>query len=923
MAMLMTSVLTTSVFAELKFNDVDENTAYSEAIYDLVGEGIINGYDNGDGTSSFKPDATITRAEFAKIVVMTKEGATAAFNQTTTNFPDMAGSEWAIPYVAHAAGLGIINGYEDGTFRPEATVTYAEVVKMIVCALGYGPVVDTTLDPWYTGYIDMANRIGVTKGTGSLPDNGAPRGMVAQLCDNMLSTDRLVQTGTDANGKPTYSTSKGDIIGSDDDVTESDGVVTAIFDNSLRGSDDALTKSQIKIDDTIYTLSDSLKNNDMTQYLGRPVTFKYTGSSKYTVTTIRVSGKYETLDITDELFDSATLGSISYYADPDSDTRKSTANLDNNLYIVYNGVGVPKSQINAALLQLTDGTIRLVNNDNDSAYDIAYVDSYVTYYANAPVTNNGVTTIYDKSGFAETININEDDAVVSRVSSAGGKSADAKLSAVVNKAVVSVAKPLNQTSGTKVMVSTATVSGSVSGLADGYDKVTVSNKEYKASPYFKKLMSEKGGTYKFDIGTSVKFYLDYWGRIAFVDVNATSDPYGYLIGYSSTSGVDSQYQVRIMNTSSKWTTYTLNDSVRVNGSSCKPSKVIELLNSAFGDITGNKAKDYKDKIGKMTPQVVKYKANSSNKITDLTIVGSDGIVPYAFTTDDTAKEPYSDYTSKLTYAKSGYAFKDSNKTTQFNMNSSTVVFVVPIDPTSETDYKKVSYTTFTDGEGYIVEPYDVPNGSTTAKVVVYYRKSGGSLNNVGAGTNAAVIIGRKSVTHNDHSSYELTVRKFGDAEDTVVYTEDLDQIKGYNNGDIIRYTTTDDNEIDDIEKQFNIENKKLEKATDGDYVRKIEYDKKAGYYTAVYGTVYSIDINDNGSGSVGIMPGDYSEGANYDTYTVKDKTPYYMYDTSGRDAQLVEKTYGSLIAALDNPETATKVVLIMIDNSVKGIYILE
>ena len=131
LAMLMTSMLTTSVFAELKFNDVDDSTAYSAAIYNLVSEGIINGYDNGDGTSSFKPDATITRAEFAKIVVMTREGANAAFNQTTTNFPDMAGSEWAIPYVAHATGLGIINGYEDGTFRPDTYITRAQAMTMI------------------------------------------------------------------------------------------------------------------------------------------------------------------------------------------------------------------------------------------------------------------------------------------------------------------------------------------------------------------------------------------------------------------------------------------------------------------------------------------------------------------------------------------------------------------------------------------------------------------------------------------------------------------------------------------------------------------------------------------------------------------------------------------------------------------------
>ena len=937
MAMLITSMLTTSVFAELKFTDVNDDTAFSAAIYDLVSEGIINGYDNGDGTSSFKPEATITRAEFAKIIVMAKEGANAVFNQTTTKFPDMTGSEWAIPYVAHASGAGIINGYEDGTFRPEATVTYAEVVKMIVCALGYGPVVDTTLDPWYTGYINVANQIGVTKGAGSLPDNGAQRGLVAQLCDNMLGTDRLVQTGTNADGSPIYSKSKDDII-TNNDSTDSEGVVTAVFDNSLRGSDDAVTKSQIKIDGTVYTLADALKNTDMNQFLGRGVKFTYTGSSKYTLTSIKAYGKYETLEVTDDQFDSASLSSLTYYEDPDNDSKTKSVNLDKDLYIVYNGVGVPKASISDTLLQLTNGTITLVNNDNDSAYDIAYVDSYKTYFVNAPVTNNGVTTIYDKSNYEPKIELSEDDVTAYKVTTAGGAKSDAKLSAAVNKSVVSIAQPLTQTSGTKVMISTATVTGTVSSMSDDYKGITVSNKEYKVSPYFRKLLADNESTYKFTVGSSVKFYLDFMGRIVSTDVTVSTDPYGYLLDYSEPSGMDGDYQVRIFGgTTGKWATYKLSNNVRVNGTSVKAENVGAELEASAARINAKKEavtdENFKTKNGRAA-QVVKYKV-SNNLITELTTIGTSdegGITAAKFATDGGDKSEFSDCKNTLKYSRTGYAFKDSAGGTQFTMNSSTLVLVVPCDRSAEEKYKKTTYGVFSNDSSYRVEPYDIATGGTVAKLVVYYVSSSStsSVNNVGAGTNVSAIVDYKKVTNEGKEVYRVTVRSFGEEQNKEIITDELEQLNGFNKGDLIKYTLSN-GAIDDIKKQFDFNTKSLVGATDN--MIKTRYDGTDGYYTAIYGTVYSIDLED-GKGVIGIAPtfveqgddGKYTlDSSKYESFSVTDKTPYYMYDTTGRDPQLVEKSYGELVAALDNanPETATKVVLIMINKTVKGVYILE
>lgn len=91
--------------------------------------GVIDGYQDG----SFKPDRPVTRAELVKIVVVAA-GLTA---EGQANYPDTKG-HWADKYIAAAATAGIISGYSDGSFKPDASVTREEAAKIIALATGYG-----------------------------------------------------------------------------------------------------------------------------------------------------------------------------------------------------------------------------------------------------------------------------------------------------------------------------------------------------------------------------------------------------------------------------------------------------------------------------------------------------------------------------------------------------------------------------------------------------------------------------------------------------------------------------------------------------------------------------------------------------------------------------------------------------------------
>ena len=130
LAMILTS-LVPSFTASAAFSDVDDSNSYVEAISTLSTLQVINGYEDG----SFQPEKEITRAEYTKMIVYML--GMDSFTTPITTFTDVPESHWANAYIKTAFDMGIINGFDDGTFRPDAPVTYEQALKMLVCTLGY------------------------------------------------------------------------------------------------------------------------------------------------------------------------------------------------------------------------------------------------------------------------------------------------------------------------------------------------------------------------------------------------------------------------------------------------------------------------------------------------------------------------------------------------------------------------------------------------------------------------------------------------------------------------------------------------------------------------------------------------------------------------------------------------------------------
>ena len=91
----------------------------------------------GYSDGTYKPEGTITRAEMCAVIYRTLSGKTNAANFVGASaFSDVASNFWGVGYVNYCTELGIVNGYPDGTFLPDNRITYAEAVTMIIRALG-------------------------------------------------------------------------------------------------------------------------------------------------------------------------------------------------------------------------------------------------------------------------------------------------------------------------------------------------------------------------------------------------------------------------------------------------------------------------------------------------------------------------------------------------------------------------------------------------------------------------------------------------------------------------------------------------------------------------------------------------------------------------------------------------------------------
>lgn len=167
------------------FVDVPANHWAYSYITELACRGVVSGYQGG----TFRPQSPTTRAQLVKMVVLMQN--LPLVNPATPSFSDVGPSHVFYQYVETARLHNIIQGYSNGTFRPDSSVSRAQVAKIVVLSHGWplsvastAALCDVKAAHWAYNYVQVAIAHGLFSGYGDgcfYPDDPATRAQLAKV----------------------------------------------------------------------------------------------------------------------------------------------------------------------------------------------------------------------------------------------------------------------------------------------------------------------------------------------------------------------------------------------------------------------------------------------------------------------------------------------------------------------------------------------------------------------------------------------------------------------------------------------------------------------------------------------------------------------------------------------------------------------
>ncbi len=660
--------LSTMSFSALASNFSDiTNEKVAEAVAKLVANGIITGYEDG----TFRPDNQITRAEFAAVVTRMKGVANTVAPDAKTGFADLDNDEsraWARPYVKAAVDLGVINGFEDGTFRAAEPVTYEQAVKMLVCAMGYEVVAQSEYNKavaanpstttWSTGYIVAANKHGFTKGavTGKISEP-ASRGTVALLTSNAIDVPPLQvnQDGSVGKGDATESEEK--------QVQDFKGVVTGTYYTGIDSPVAGISLSQIKITTTengeeIYDLAPSVAESiDFEDLIGKGVTAYYNTLDRQITAITKTNNKTTVIDEASVIRPIAD-GEIKYYNE-----KKKTTSVDLDDYtVIYNGKYIPSNSdiIDDLDDEFTNGTIEL---NETTGKKVAKITSYDVYVVDSFNRTTGKITFKYGAGFYTFPSSTVDKPEI--YVDGKIKAYDSLSLRAYNVINLMEAPEVGGNVLNKMYVTTKYYSGKVTAELDKERTVELGGKEVILTNAYNEF--DGSGKAPFSLGDSYKYYLDHTGQIAAIDYNAqTSSP--YELGYIIDADRDN---VNLIKKDKSFAIVPMKDKVKIDGVSTNnedvKAKLEEIADDLYGEDTCAQPVKYIITNGELSAIDTAATAEGERA----TAIGSDSDDTFIYNDGGNAT------TSKTSVTVSGKLYQAS---------SSTVVIYVPEDRTADYNY---------------------------------------------------------------------------------------------------------------------------------------------------------------------------------------------------------------------------------------------
>lgn len=674
--MLLSLTMLFSIFTSFSvFALEDEEETVNSYISQLVSLGILEGDENGE----IHGDSIMTRAQFCTVISRITGVYGTIKNLENDLFTDVDNTYWAKDYIVYCAKLGLVSGYGDNTFLPEAPVETYQAIKILVELLGYG-YKGKVYGGYPTGYIQVAREIGLLKGVDVTEE--ATLNELSRLIYNALKVDLSLKAGISGD-QVIYEVYKGkNLLTEYLSMNVYEGVLDGCYAVSILGNTELL-KNEITIDKVKYICN---LNYDLKEFIGKRVSvfYKYDSETMNApeVMSIVCDDKNEiiTLDVCD--ITSAANNVITYLDENDKDIDiKFSSSIK---YIV--NYKYELSYDIKKLPNIKNGKVELIDNNGDNSYDILNVVKYETFV----VENASENSISGKLN-GHSIDLTNEDKIVSVKNRDGEAISLSKIKENTVLFVVETAKVID------ITVSTDVISGTISSMGNG--ELEVLGTLYEISEEYTVPSNAIGGV--------ADLYLDPNGRVAFIIEALSSDmKLGYFININLPEDEykDGFIKLLIENGSIVW--YKLAEKINLGGTNAK----LHIEN----DKIENYLKD--DTKQNLRNQVIRYQLNDNEEVFKLEVSAE------SFGTDkDGFVKVIGDYTTgeALRYDKGNFNGRvfPSNKAT---------VFVVPskdkLATATEDDYTviKIDSLPESNSSGHKIDAYHLSKEHHNADVIVFY-----------------------------------------------------------------------------------------------------------------------------------------------------------------------------------------------------------
>ena len=524
-------------------------------------EGAVNvlsalGVVDGFTDGTYKPEQTVTRAQMAKLIVAAL-GVSEYATAKNSSYTDMGSAQWAIPVVEYATNLGIINGVGNGKFAPNKTVTYEQVATMICRALGYTTASKEMNGTYPAVFVQKARALGILDDVqGYSIGTGANRGDCAIMLYNALE---LAQVYADADGvtQPKNGTDNGKFQGKD-----GTGYLTMMGTLNKGGYSTYDIVDEKDAEDSLTPIK---------TYIGAAAKLVYNKEGKVLsvsdIKTTFLTGDYDKDGKFDVDGTKYTIANKPYSVFTNAGAKNATDEVTSFAETSRENPGVTTFVNNA------EGTTRIfTDSDDGNTFTIACKVSGKTItdiFSIASWSENDAKQISasqlkkitsDKSLLSYDFPLDDDTNVDESAFILSGVS---KLSDIKEDNIVAVYADNADTSKgtiTKVEVGTKVVTGKCTKVKTNETpskvEYTVDGNVYKFSKLKGSDIQSTTKAIEFGVGDDVTLYLDYDGKIYKAEATETNYSYGVILTAAKPDGFDADYKTKLFTSNGESTVYT-------------------------------------------------------------------------------------------------------------------------------------------------------------------------------------------------------------------------------------------------------------------------------------------------------------------------------------------------------------------------------